>query len=307
MDYNEFVDNIKKRLTSIFNAAGQNVTITVEKVLKNNGIELTGMNIVRDNKRISPTIYINDFYRDDIDEYDMESVVRQIREMYDSRCGYADTLEDKYVNIYCDYEKIKSRIIYKLVNLDMNREKLESVPYLPFNDLAITFRYMAYKGDQGIASSIISNDDITRWNVNISDLYNLAKKNTSEFFPSIVKKITTLLEEHRILPEDNVYDMLEDKGRNVLYVLSNEDCVNGATCMLYDGMLDKCAEITGDNIFIMPSSIHEVIFTGEKMVDSPSSLKEIVREANDSVVNQTEILSYNVYYYNRKNRTLKIV
>jgi hypothetical protein len=166
---------------------------------------------------------------------------------------------------------------------------------------------MAYKGDQGIASSIISNDDMTRWNVNISDLYNLAKKNTSEFFPSIVKKITTLLEEHRILPEDNVYDMLEDKGRNVLYVLSNEDCVNGATCMLYDGMLDKCAEITGDNIFIMPSSIHEVIFTGEKMVDSPSSLKEIVREANDSVVNQTEILSYNVYYYNRKNRTLKIV
>jgi hypothetical protein len=307
MEYNEFVEAVKKRLDNIFHETGQQAAVTIERVLKNNGLELTGVNILKDNERISPTIYINSFFRNDMEEYEIDNVVRQIKSMYESRCGYADTLADRYVNVYCDYEKIKDKIIYKLVNMDMNKERLEDVPYLPYNDLAITFRYMAYKGDMGIASSIISNDDMERWKINISTLYNLAKKNTKRYFPAVVKRLTTLLEEHKMLPEDNVFNVLESANKNILYIMTNEECVNGATTILYENLLDKCAALVDDNIYIMPSSIHEIIFTGERNADNPVFLKEIVKEANDSVVHPTEILSYNVYFYNRKDRTLKII
>jgi hypothetical protein len=110
-----------------------------------------------------------------------------------------------------------------------------------------------------------------------------------------------------MLPEDNVFNVLESANKNILYIMTNEECVNGATTILYENVLDKCAALVDDNIYIMPSSIHEIIFTGEKNADNPVFLKEIVKEANDSVVHPTEILSYNVYFYNRKDRTLKII
>ena len=43
-------------------------------------------------------------------------------------------------------------------------------------------------------------------------------------------------------------------------MLSNTHGINGATAVLYDGMLEECANMVGDDIYILPSSVHELLF-----------------------------------------------
>lgn len=57
----------------------------------------------------------------------------------------------------------------------------------------------------------------------------------------------------------------------------------------------------------MPSSIHETIFAGVSIVDDPELLTEIVQEANDKVISQSDILSYNAYRYSRKAKRLMMI
>jgi hypothetical protein len=307
MDYNDFVESIKDKVIDIYCSTGENVVVSVEKVIKNNGIELTGLNVIKDNARVSPTIYLNEYYTDDVDEAYLEKTAQKINKVYDARREYASCLAESYMDNYGDYEKVRDRIFYRLVNFDMNKDKLADIPYLPFNDLAITFRYMAYRDEEGIASSLISNDDLERWNINISMLYKTARENTERFFPAVIKKMTTLLQEQRILPENNIIKELNESDSNIMYIMSNTECINGATVVLYEGILEKCAELAGDNIYIMPSSVHELIFVGASTVDEPDVLKETVKDANNYVVHNTEVLSYNIYYYDRLEKTLRIV
>jgi hypothetical protein len=42
-------------------------------------------------------------------------------------------------------------------------------------------------------------------------------------------------------------------------------------------------------------------------VSEPKMLADIVKEANDSVLHRQDILSYNVYYYDRKKHMLTTV
>ena len=57
----------------------------------------------------------------------------------------------------------------------------------------------------------------------------------------------------------------------------------------------------------MPSSIHECMFVEAGKVSEPKMLADIVKEANDSVLHRQDILSYNVYYYDRKKHMLTTV
>lgn len=63
------------------------------------------------------------------------------------------------------------------------------------------------------------------------------------------------------------------------------------------------------NFYILPSSIHETILIPDdstKMVDY-KHLKEMVKEVNETQVDEVERLSDHVYYYDRKAKEISIV
>ena len=93
----------------------------------------------------------------------------------------------------------------------------------------------------------------------------------------------------------------EYTGEDILYVLTNSSRVNGAACILYDNLLKKFANDVHSDLYILPSSVHEVIIVPKKNAFDKSELADMVREVNEQGVSQDEILSDNVYEYNRKN------
>ena len=84
-----------------------------------------------------------------------------------------------------------------------------------------------------------------------------------------------------------------------IWVLSNNEGLNGANCILYKDCLSKLARELDANLYILPSSIHETMLVAENEDAEPEFLQELVREANLSVVGLIDLLSDNIYYYDR--------
>lgn len=80
-------------------------------------------------------------------------------------------------------------------------------------------------------------------------------------------------------------------------VLSNDKKFCGATAITNKAVLDlACERLGAETIYILPSSIHEVLAVA---MGDPEELRNLVCEVNDTQVVPQERLSYNVYKYER--------
>ena len=84
-----------------------------------------------------------------------------------------------------------------------------------------------------------------------------------------------------------------------MYVATNYEKLNGASVLLYPNLLRDFAEQIRSDFYILPSSIHEVIFVPESAGMDIEYMKTMVQEINVTQVADEEILSDNVYFYNR--------
>ena len=99
--------------------------------------------------------------------------------------------------------------------------------------------------------------------------------------------------------EKNGMRILETKRLNiadVMEVMTTEPQIYGAVNMLRKEELQKTAEKFDGDIFLIPSSIHEVIAV--KAVPGEGAIhKEILLDGNNTAIGPDEFLSENIYLY----------
>lgn len=295
MEYREFLENVRKEVESRYDS---NVSVTLNHVMKNNGTELDGITIMEKDKNIAPTIYINSFYDRYREGVSLKAVVSEIIRIYNQNKNSININADYFEN----YENVRKTIVYKLVNYQKNKKLLEDVPYKRALDLAVVF-YCLIEQRKGVsATALIHNEHLRIWNVTEDEIYNDALKNTPVLLAGSIVPMSKILSEIAgTAPVDNDEKVCEYTGEDILYVLTNSSRVNGAACILYDNLLKKFANDVHSDLYILPSSVHEVIIVPKKNAFDKSELADMVREVNEQGVSQDEILSDNVYEYNRKN------
>ena len=295
MEYREFLENVRKEVESRYDS---NVSVTLNHVMKNNGTELDGITIMEKDKNIAPTIYINSFYDRYREGVSLKAVVSEILRIYNLNKNSININADYFEN----YENVRKTIVYKLVNYQKNKKLLEDVPYKRVLDLAVVF-YCLIEQRKGVsATALIHNEHLRIWNVTEDEIYNDALKNTPVLLAGSIVPMSKILSEIAgTAPVDNDEKVCEYTGEDILYVLTNSSRVNGAACILYDNLLKKFANDVHSDLYILPSSVHEVIIVPKKNAFDKSELADMVREVNEQGVSQDEILSDNVYEYNRKN------
>ena len=89
-----------------------------------------------------------------------------------------------------------------------------------------------------------------------------------------------------------------------MYVLSNRNRVEGAACMLYPGLIRGFAEKAGSSLYIIPSSVHELLLLPAEDCGEAAGIRDMIREVNDTQVSDEEILSYSLYYYDREEEKI---
>lgn len=69
---------------------------------------------------------------------------------------------------------VSNRITYRLVNLEMNRERLKEIPHLYIEDMAKIYAIVVSDKSEGISTIVITNDLLNIWRVDIE--YNRTRR-----------------------------------------------------------------------------------------------------------------------------------
>lgn len=296
MEYKEFVEYIKMNAGYI---AGEGGNITINHVIKNNGCEMDGLVIMEKGKDIAPTIYLDSFYELYTNGENIKNIIRQIEVIYEQNKNNV-TFD---VNILKHFDTIKDKIVYKVVNYRSNEKLLEQVPHKRILDLAVVF-YCLLDNEYGrSATALIYNNNLKNWNVTIDDVYKAALKNTPDLPHSKISSMAALFEKCGVNVDGEEVD-LKDYVPSDMYVLTNESKLNGAACILYENVLYDFAQKLGADLYILPSSVHEVILLPKLSMFEKDELVNMVKEVNTEGVAADEVLSDHVYEYNRTERLI---
>ena len=296
MTYQDFESQIVELITT---ELSDECTIDIKPVIKNNGITLHGLVINNGKCNISPTIYLDYYYKEFENGADIDKLAKQVIAQYKK----FELDEDFDISVFTDYEKCKDNISFKLINYEKNKELLEDIPYIKYLDLAIVFYYLFEGGINETSSILIRNNHVKHWNVDKVDLMVQAQNNTPRLLESEIRSLSDVVKEllannpMALPPEEEPIDQ-------TMYVLTNKLKLYGACCILYKNLLEEFAEQHDCDFYIIPSSVHEVLLLPcSKELDS-EYLTSLVQEVNSSELSTEDILSDHVYLYSRKNKEI---
>ncbi len=289
MNIKDFADRMK---TVISDALKKEVRIV--NPLKPNNVRLYGLSIVEPDSNTSPVIYLESFFERFLDTDNWAGTVKDILEFYrDNR------VEDSFdMNWFRDFSKIRENLFYRLINYEKNQELLSMVPHTRFLDLAKIY-YADCRIGETAGSILIYHRHVEEWNITEGELITAAEENTPRLYPANLHPICDPLGlggDINLIPEMPV----------PMFVLSNTENHNGAAAVCYKDVLERFSQKIEDDLVILPSSVHETILLPLQKNNSKESLREMVYDANRTMLDQSEFLSDNVYLYSRNDRQLMI-
>ena len=270
--------------------------VEVVKIKKNTGVEETGITIKNPLKSVGPTFYCDDKMLGGIEngETTVDEVAKEIVSVAMNECP-----EEEEVKGIVTKEYILSKVKYQLVNKEMNEGLLADVPHKDFMDLAVIYRCITKEGREGVSSYIIHNGLMVSHGISKEELDEAAARNTKEAGYKTVPMLAMMAE------ITGMSEMEFGDDPTGMYVYTNKCMNNGATVMLYTQFFEEIAEKQNDDLFIIPSSIHEVLSVPVDGKDK-EYVKNMVSEVNASVVEMEERLSDTVYRYIRDEKRLVV-
>ena len=296
LNYEEFKERIKDDIKDYMDEKYKDCEVVIRKVNKTNR-EVDGLNMldIPGLKNATPTLYVNDLYEKYKKTGDYEEVARMAAETME----YGIKSFNSQIKEEClDTSKLKDKVFFSLINAEQNRELLNTVPHREFEDLAIVYRWNIGAGSDGVYTNLVDNDLAKKEGLTENDLYNAANKNTKELFPVLVKNMNEFISEIMFgdselsgeMEEEFKEVMMETQDERSMYVITNESKLFGAASMLYEETLYELAEKIGSDLYILPSSIHEVIAVSADF-GSPDEWAEMVYEINIDQVDINDRLS----------------
>jgi hypothetical protein len=181
------------------------------------------------------------------------------------------------------YKGAKKSLGLTILGIERNKEYLADMVYEQIEDLAlipILFSNDAY----GPGCIKIRKCMVEDWGVSEEEVMREAKENAPRLLPLVFKQLNEALHE-------------EEKSEDAeLFVISNRYFAGGAAVAFYPHVLEGIAKALGCNLYILPSSVNEMILMTDRGQD-PAFLFEIVREVNRTEVPPAEVFSDSIYYY----------
>lgn len=304
MDYEIFKNLVKEKILSYMPEKYQEMEVAVNTVEKINR-KMDGMSLksVDSEQIISPTIYINDMYESYLNSGSLQEVLQDTAIALDK--AFTQTFQLPSL----DTNTARDNVVFQLVNTMQNEDMLQNVPHRDFQDLSIIYRLVVSVDNDKVLSSMINDNLAKKLGMNEKQLFNAAAENTRRIFPPVIKSMNEVLKEafisDNISPEQLGFLDIKLPPEQTIWVVTNELGMNGAASMLYEDKLHDLSKNVGSDLYLLPSSVHEVIAVSVDM-GSPEDLAQMVAEINMDSVSLGERLSNQVYHYNKNLREITL-
>lgn len=239
----------KKLMEELKNKLGEGYEVSPVDVNKNNGTILHGISILLKGNIGGPTVYVDNFYqRFQGTNEEIEEMIDYILE--DIRACYEIDDEELQRNVY-EYDRAKEHLRVALCNYEANKETLSSRPHKRILDLAVTACIRSETTPvRGSGFITVSNTLLQIWGVSKEEMFDIALENTMK--EEVCCKLSDLLAQEEGLE-------LPPGVEIPLYILTTNGKRLGASMLLNVAALTRIAEELHSNLYIFPSSIHEVL------------------------------------------------
>ncbi len=297
MDYKEFKENVLREIGK--KAVGADVSI--EDVKKGKREARAGLMIRYPDVNICPVIYLEEYYDKMCMEGDFQKIVQEIWEKY------LNYKVEKGINkdLICRWELAKEKICVRLMNYDNNKDMLEEMPYRRFLDLAVVYFLPIEIERMAKATFLVDNSCLEVWGVSREEMDKCALENYRTLYTAEVVRFVDMFNGAPVnIPEAPQEESMYE-GPNYMYVITNQEFVFGAARMLFPKELEELSDKFESDLYILPSSIHELIVLPQSEGE-PDSLREMVEGVNEYMVEPDERLSDNVYRYFRESGEIEI-
>ncbi len=301
MDKEMFTSQLKERLEELTECK-----VIIQTNTKNNGVKMESLVIMREGRNVAPTIYTDIWW----DVYNagetFENIVTKVLE-WERKTAINKEID---FGFFLDFNKVRENLRYKIINTEKNLDLLNSIPHKDFLDLSKVYYVEIYTPEIGNGTILVSNEHMKTWGANLEELDKYAAEmaetcNPYCMFP-IEKIVKNLVAELAGTEEDIPHFRMPPME---MYVLTNQQRFLGASVLLYKNVLKNFAKEKEDDLYILPSSTHELILIPARVVwyTGIEHLKRMVKEVNSTQVEPEEVLSDNVYMYNRQTDKIEIV
>lgn len=303
MTYEEFKEAVRESAAREF---GDSAEVYLKTVTKINDTEREAVTVGDNGKETESAVYLDDLYQAyrSTGRFDkcVEKVIRICREQSGIR------RED----FPGTWEEAKPGIQMRVINKEWNRKYLKQMPSKYYLNFAIVFCVVLEETGEMSAAVSVTDDIMRRWGVNVEMLWHTALDNIRKevFRFGAMDVVLESMCRAAGLGTDSLKEQMPfEKGICPLYVATSENQSYGARVILRADLLREFAEKRKSDFFILPSSVHELIFVEDDGKMDAGKLKRMVCDINrqPGTIAPEDRLSDLVYYYDRKKDFVEIV
>lgn len=265
--------------------------VTMTAVTKVNDQKLLGLTFVRENSESGITIYTEQYFARYKDGEDFESLVHEIIGLYIVTLAKNEPIT-KAPDL--SYESIKDRLTIKVVEVERNLDYLEEIPYREIDDgLALVCDIQLSEPDEnGVYRTTINNSLARSYGYDMDEVFKQAMNSSLILDPPVMVRLTETLQSEK--NKSNLLDSplpIDSEDKDPIYVLTNRSGIYGATSLFYPNVKERVMEVLGEGYYALPSSLHEFLIVPMSTKAEINELTEMVKMANQTVVEPNEVLS----------------
>lgn len=270
---NETINKVMEAIRTQY----EELEVVQHTVSKNNGVIQQGIVLREKGVSIAPVIYLSD----EILEMELQEIVDYVMDIYKKNQTIPKIAD--FVDKIQDFEQIKPYLRLMLVNKERNTDILEVIPHVKFIDFAVLVYIDFGMDEDGFAGTVkVKQEILDIWCKSFDEIYEIAHENT--------------LKDLEIVHGDDIF-RLPDSTK--MLILTNKSRYYGAICLIFQSIMREASEILQDDLVIIPSSIHDLIAFPYSCCGDLEDLKSIIRNVNNQMVEEIDILGDYPFVYNR--------
>ena len=297
MNFNEFVNEVKDNIRLFLPKDYENAEVSTMECQKLNRA-YTGLMVRKEGEMLTPTINLNQLY----EAYKaqpgvtMETVCRKIADIVIEAPIQVD------LKSILNYEDVKDKLFIRVSSAEANKEVLENAPHHLKEDLAITYHVAVGKDQDGLSSMFIKNDLLEQYGISAEQLHEDAMKSSPRVMAPEVSSIGALIDE---MYQKNILMLTPDEREMLQETLQESSEMPTFFVVTNTERVDNMGELLGNDFFILPSSIHEMLILPDDGQVDAEMLRDMVKEVNATQVAPAERLTNDVYHFDTKDHVFE--
>lgn len=214
------------------------------------------------------------------------------------------------ISLLKNYEAVKEDLYVRVVSEKRRNHILEHGIYKQVGDIVLGVYLRISENEGELCMTMINRSFLDKWNLSKDAVLEQALLDTIKMAPPRFYNFEKMLlvgnlDEYK---GSSIEEFgFEDYERKFGSFLSTTARTNGATAIFYPGVAKQiCEKLQTQEIYIVPTSIHEVAIHDARYVEYAEDLAKILQVVIEDSTLEDDILSYHIYKYDLETDEIQV-